>query len=159
MRKQVRGFFSSAPVLKCALLLAMIMVRKGGRQEAEVVACLELWGVAGGWGDQQKVGHCVPHRWCKGGLYLMFWCQVHFCNFQDCPISKIIPLQALLTRKLLTPVALVGLVLLSAGSLCAYGTSLKGVCISFHRSSGKKALSSHPLGPTVCVQKTKQKKS
>lgn len=42
MRKQVREVFSSAPVPKCALLLAMIMVRKGGRQEAEVAACLEL---------------------------------------------------------------------------------------------------------------------
>lgn len=56
MRKQVRGDFSSAPVLKCGLLLAVMIVRKGGRQEAEDAACLELSVVA------EEVGE-ISRKW------------------------------------------------------------------------------------------------
>lgn len=74
MRKQVRGDFSSAPVLKCALLLAVMVVRKGGRQEAEAAACLELSVVAEEAGETSRKWDTVfhYHRWCKGGLYGMF---------------------------------------------------------------------------------------
>lgn len=113
-RKHVRGFFSTAPMQKCPLLLAMMMVRwrKAGGWSYSLPGTLS--GSWGAWGEQEKVGHFVhQHRWCQGGLYLMLGHQVQLCHFQDCSISNIIPLWILLTRISLTIVVLVVLVLLA----------------------------------------------
>lgn len=126
MRKQVRGVFQVHlywNVLKCALLLAMMMVRKGGRQEAEGT----LSGGWGGWGDQQKVGHSVlltqmVQRWfiadvlgSSSSLSLPGLLQFQYHSTSSST-----------KMKLLTTVALVFLVLLSVSWLfivCQFASS------------------------------------
>lgn len=59
--KQVRGIFSGAPLLKCPFLMAMMMMRKGGRQEAEAPAWLELWALAEEAGEISRKWDTVFH--------------------------------------------------------------------------------------------------
>lgn len=58
--KHLRGYFSTAPMQKCPLLLAMMMVRrrKAGGWSYSLPGTLS--GSWGAWGEQQKVGHFVP---------------------------------------------------------------------------------------------------